>query len=57
MICPCGECEKKGCGVYHSQCKKYLDYVKWKKAVNAEIKKDKDYWRKSKEYKRRNKWK
>lgn len=24
--CPCKDCEKKGCGTYHSQCKKYNDY-------------------------------
>ncbi len=26
MICPCKDCENKGCGVYHSQCEKYLEY-------------------------------
>lgn len=23
---PCKDCEKKGCGAYHSQCKAYLKY-------------------------------
>lgn len=38
-VCPCGKCEKKGCGAYHSICEKYLDYRagieeyrKWKAA-------------------------
>lgn len=56
MICPCKDCEKKGCGVYHSQCKEYLDYVKWKQSVNEEIRKDKLEYRLTKYYKRRNKW-
>lgn len=34
MICPCKDCEKKGCGVYHSQCKEYQEFVEWRKLVN-----------------------
>ena len=56
MICPCKDCEKKGCGTYHSQCKPYLDYVKWKQSVNAEMRKDKNEYRANKKYKRRNRW-
>lgn len=26
MICPCKDCEKKGCGAYHDKCKKYQEY-------------------------------
>lgn len=24
---PCKNCEMKGCGVYHSQCEKYLKFI------------------------------
>ena len=56
MICPCKDCEKKGCGAYHAQCQLYLDYAQWRRYIN-------DIERKSKQYcynttaKRRNKWK
>lgn len=23
---PCKDCEKSGCGLYHSECEKYLEY-------------------------------
>lgn len=39
MICPCKDCENKGCGVYHDQCEEYQKYVEWRKYVN---KKEKD---------------
>lgn len=37
MICPCRDCEKKGCGAYHSKCEKYQKYVAWRKEINAKI--------------------
>lgn len=43
MICPCKDCEKKGCGVYHSKCEKYLKYVEWKRAVNEIERKEKQF--------------
>lgn len=27
-VAPCKDCEKKGCGAYHSQCTAYLEYRK-----------------------------
>ena len=54
MICPCKDCEKKGCGEYHSQCKPYLDYVKWKQGVNEKERKEKQFSYNIKE--RRSKW-
>ena len=26
MKCPCANCEKKGCGSYHDNCKPYQEY-------------------------------
>ena len=56
MLCPCKDCEKKGCGTYHSQCEKYLEYVKWKQGVNEKERSLKMLYSKS-NAKRRNKWK
>ena len=39
MICPCKDCENKGCGAYHSKCEKYKEYAKWKKQVNEKERK------------------
>jgi len=25
---PCGDCPNVGCGVYHAECEKYLNYVR-----------------------------
>lgn len=37
---PCGSCENKGCGEYHSKCEKYRKYredvFNYKRAVNRE---------------------
>ena len=27
MEVPCKECKKQGCGLYHTKCEKYLQYV------------------------------
>ena len=56
MICPCKDCDKKGCGEYHSQCKLYLEYVKWRQVINEEERKSKRFLSTS-SAKRRNKWK
>ena len=41
MICPCKDCEKKGCGNYHSQCQKYLMYVQEKRLASERERKEK----------------
>lgn len=56
MNCPCKDCEKKGCGEYHSNCKPYLEYVEWKKEFNKKERLAKMFFSKS-SAKRRNKWK
>lgn len=56
MICPCKDCKKKGCGLYHSQCEDYLNYTKWKKAVNEEERKSKLFNCKIRTRRRRNQW-
>jgi hypothetical protein len=55
MLCPCKDCEKKGCGNYHSQCKEYLEYKKWKQQVNKKEREEKMFYVSI--AKRRNKWK
>jgi hypothetical protein len=54
MICPCKDCENKGCGSYHSQCERYIEYAKWKKRINELERNDKQLKYNIKE--RRNKW-
>lgn len=39
--CPCGDCEKKGCGAYHAECEAY-------QAFRAE--KEKEYEERLKKY-------
>lgn len=56
MICPCKDCEHKGCGAYHSQCEAYLEYVKYCRQVNENERKYKKLYYMS-NAKRRNKWK
>lgn len=41
MVCPCKDCERKGCGKYHDQCKPYLDFVKWRQKENEKERKEK----------------
>lgn len=55
MECPCKDCKKKGCGVYHSQCKEYLEYVKWEQAINELEREEKQFSYNIKE--RRKQWK
>lgn len=54
MICPCKDCEKKGCGAYHSQCKEYIEFTEWKKQTNANERQAKQFNYKSNE--RSRKW-
>lgn len=56
MICPCKDCERKGCGAYHSQCQPYLDYAQWRKDINEIERKQKMMYAVS-YAKRRKKWK
>lgn len=37
---PCKDCERAGCGVYHSQCEKYQKYVENNKARLKETHKE-----------------
>ena len=43
MICPCKDCEKKGCGEYHDICLNYQKWVAWKKLANKAERADKTY--------------
>ena len=36
MFSPCKDCEKKGCGIYHSQCEKYLEFSANRQKINEE---------------------
>lgn len=35
ILSPCKDCERSGCGVYHDQCEKYLEYKAAKKKEKA----------------------
>ena len=39
--CPCVNCEKKGCGVYHDKCEKFLAF---KRESAAEAEKRKEFY-------------
>lgn len=39
MVCPCIDCERKGCGAYHDECKSYNNYKENKIKINK-IRKD-----------------
>ena len=45
MNCPCKNCEKKGCGSYHDNCKEYLEFVQWRKFVNENSRKEKNFYK------------
>ena len=34
MKCPCKDCENKGCGIYHAQCKEYNEWKEQNEAAN-----------------------
>ena len=36
--CPCVNCEKRGCGIYHDKCKEYQVYKKNRCKLNKKIK-------------------
>lgn len=40
MLSPCKNCPKKGCGAYHAECEKYLEFKQYREEVR---KKEKDY--------------
>ena len=40
---PCKYCEMRGCGAFHSQCEKYLAFVKENKRRKDELNAIKDY--------------
>lgn len=53
MICPCKDCEKKGCGKYHDLCLPYNKYKRWKSAVNqAERQERKGFYYKKRLFKK-----
>lgn len=35
--CPCTNCKKRGCGVYHDECKEYKDFVDGKRNERSEL--------------------
>lgn len=37
---PCKDCERKGCGAYHSQCKEYLEFQRENEKRYKERKKE-----------------
>ena len=39
MRCPCIECEKRGCGVFHDQCELYKKYTEERVLDRKDIKK------------------
>lgn len=44
MMCPCKDCEKKGCSAYHDKCEKYLEYSAYRKYTKSEnVKKAKKF--------------
>lgn len=34
IIAPCKDCDKKGCGLYHTQCEAYLEFRRLKDEEN-----------------------
>lgn len=45
MICPCKNCEKKGCGPYHDECKAYQEWSQESRRVKerSRLASDEDY--------------
>ena len=45
MICPCKDCERKGCGSYHDQCEDYQNFVRENQRLKdaRRVKSDVDY--------------
>ena len=48
MIAPCKDCPNKGCGAYHAQCEKYLEYVKFREYARENERKEKMFYKKEK---------
>lgn len=42
MTCPCRDCERKGCGSYHSHCEKFTEWQEWKAEGNKRRQADKE---------------
>lgn len=43
MMCPCKDCERKGCGVYHDICEKYQEFVRAKTLANKKERDEKNF--------------
>ena len=43
MRCPCIECEKRGCGVFHDQCELYKKYTEERVLDRKDIKEKFDF--------------
>jgi len=41
---PCVNCPKKGCGVYHAECKDYLEYSNYNRELREKIRKDRELY-------------
>ena len=54
MVAPCKDCPKKGCGAYHGQCEKYLEYVKFREMVRERKRQEKMIYRKEIRWKTKN---
>ena len=39
IVCPCKDCPHKGCGTFHSECKKYLAWKVEMSENNKKLKK------------------
>lgn len=49
-IAPCKNCEKKGCGSYHSECLEYQKFIKENEEIKKKAYEEKKLYRR--EYKR-----
>lgn len=45
---PCKDCLKKGCGSFHDECQKYLDWTEYRKKIAEAERKRKEEERKYK---------
>lgn len=43
MIVPCKDCERKGCGAYHSQCEQYQKYTKERETMREQRYKETEF--------------
>lgn len=47
---PCKDCERKGCGAYHSQCERYIEWRKKEDAIKEQRYKEQGNYIKSSNY-------